>query len=96
VAPKELRGLAENFSKQISSGVTVVASGFEGKASFVIAVSPLLVSRFNAAELIKPAVEAVGGKGGGGRPEMAQGGGPDADKIEAAIDAVRNELKSAS
>ncbi len=66
----------------------------EGKASIVVGVSPDLVGRFNAVELVRAASAAVGGKGGGGRPDMAQAGGPDGDHADAALDAVRAALRA--
>ena len=92
--PKELRGLAESLLKQCEPGVAVVTSGFEGKGSVVVAVSPSLTGSLNAAELVKRAVPALGGNGGGGRPEMAQGGGPDGSKGEEAIAQVKLALAS--
>ncbi|MFO1242397.1 MAG: alanine--tRNA ligase [Rickettsiales bacterium] len=91
--PKELRGIAESFMKPIKdNGVVAVTSGFEGKASIVIAVSPALTGTYNAAELVKLASEAVGGKGGGGKPDMAQSGGPDGAKCQEAIDKIKAAL----
>jgi alanyl-tRNA synthetase len=88
--PKELRGVAEGYLAQ--ADVAAVATNMEGKASIVVAVNKALAGKASAVDLVKEAVAVVGGKGGGGRPEMAQGGGPDADKLEAALGAVRNKL----
>jgi alanyl-tRNA synthetase len=88
--PKELRSIAEGHLKQ--ADVVVVTTNVEGKASIVVAVSKDKSSALSAVELVKVAVEAVGGKGGGGRPEMAQGGGPDADKLPQAIEAIKAKL----
>ena len=93
LAPKELRPVAESFLKEIDNGVVAVASGFEGKASLVIAVTKPLADSLNAADLVKEACVVVGGKGGGGRPEMAQAGGPDGDKIDAAINSIRDMVR---
>ncbi len=90
--PKELRPIAQSFMEKIGDGVVVITSGFEGKASLVVAVSPSLSSKINAAELVKSAVPTLGGQGGGGKPEMAQGGGPDGDKGEDAIQHIRQVL----
>jgi alanyl-tRNA synthetase len=90
--PKELRSVAEGYLAQ--ADVVAVATNSEGKASVVVAVSKNLVSKASAVDLIKEAVVAVGGKGGGGRPEMAQGGGPDAGKLEEALTAIRAKLTS--
>ena len=66
-----------------------MVSTAEGKASIVVRVSPDLTGRFNAVDLVRAASAAVGGKGGGGRPDLAQAGGPDAGAADAALDAVR-------
>jgi alanyl-tRNA synthetase len=92
VPPRELKGLAEAIGKQMGSGVVALVSTAEGKASIVVGVSPDLTARFSAVELVRAASAAVGGKGGGGRPDMAQAGGPDAAQAEAALDAVRGAL----
>jgi len=88
--PKELRGVAEGYLKQAE--VVVAATHTEGKASLVVAVGKTLLDKINAIDLVKAAVEVVGGKGGGGRPEMAQGGGPDAGKLEEALEAIKKRL----
>jgi alanyl-tRNA synthetase len=92
VPPRDLKGLAEAIGKQMGSGVVALVSTAEGKASIVVGVSPDLVGRFNAVDLVRAASAAVGGKGGGGRPDMAQAGGPDAAKAEDALAAVRGAL----
>jgi alanyl-tRNA synthetase len=95
VPARELKGLAEAIGKQIESGVVALVSTAEGKASVVVGVSPDLTSRFNAVDLVRAASAAVGGKGGGGRADMAQAGGPDGDKADAALSAVREALAQA-
>ncbi len=60
----------------------------EGKAGIVVGVTSDLTARYNAIELVRKGAEALGGKGGGGRPDMAQAGGPDGSKAQAALDAV--------
>jgi alanyl-tRNA synthetase len=90
--PKELRGIAEGFLKPLQNGVVAITSEFEGKGSIVIAVSKNLTPRINAADLVKQAVPELGGQGGGGKPEMAQGGGPDGTKGEAALARIRQLL----
>ena len=65
----------------------------DGKATVGVGVSDDLAGKVNAVDLVKAGVEAVGGKGGGGRPDMAQGGGPEGDKADAALDAIRAVLK---
>jgi alanyl-tRNA synthetase len=92
VPPRDLKGIAEAIGKQMESGVVALVSTAEGKASIVVGVSADLVGRFNAVDLVRAASAAVGGKGGGGRPDMAQAGGPDAAKAEDALAAVRAAL----
>ena len=86
---RDLKGLAEAIGKQMGSGVVALVSSAEGKASIVVGVSPDLVGRVNAVDLVRKAALAVGGKGGGGRPEMAQAGGPEGGKTGDALEAVR-------
>jgi alanyl-tRNA synthetase len=69
-------------------GVGVVATRDDGKASVVVGVTPDLVARFSAVDLVRKASEVLGGKGGGGKPDMAQAGGPDGAKASAALDAI--------
>ncbi|MGH7041886.1 MAG: alanine--tRNA ligase [Acetobacteraceae bacterium] len=92
IPARELKGLADTIGQQLGSGVVALVSTAEGKASIVVGVSPDLVTRFSAVELVRVASAAVGGKGGGGRPDLAQAGGPDATRAEAALDAVRVAL----
>ncbi len=92
--PAELRGLAQQFlQKAGDNGVAAVVSGFEGKGSIVVAVGASLLGRISAVELVQAAVIELGGKGGGGRPELAQGGGADGDKGEVALGRVKEMLK---
>jgi len=93
VPPRELKGLAEAIGKQLGSGVVALVSTAEGKASIVVGVSPDLTGRINAVELVRAASAAVGGKGGGGRPDMAQAGGPDGARADEALAAVRRALQ---
>ena len=92
VPARDLKGLAEAIGKQIETGVVALVSTAEGKASIVVGVSPDLTGRFNAVELVRVASAAVGGKGGGGRPDLAQAGGPDGHQAEAALAAVRSAM----
>ena len=92
VPARDLKGLADAIGKQLGSGVVALVSTAEGKASIVVGVSPDLTRRFNAVELVRAASAAVGGKGGGGRPDMAQAGGPDGGQADAALAAVRGAL----
>ncbi|MBI5939722.1 MAG: alanine--tRNA ligase, partial [Caulobacterales bacterium] len=90
VGGKELRGLAEEFRKQ--AGVVAIVGTADGKAAVAVAVSPDLTGRFNAAELAKAAVIAMGGQGAGGKPDFAQGGAPDDSQAAAGVAAVRAAL----
>ena len=92
VPARELKGLAEAIGKQLGSGVVALVSSAEGKASIVVGVSPDLTGQINAVELVRAASAAVGGKGGGGRPDMAQAGGPDGARADEALAAVRGAL----
>lgn len=89
VGGKDLRPLAEDFKKQVGSGVVALVGVLDGKAAVAVAVTPDLTGRFNAAELAKTAVIAMGGQGAGGKPDFAQGGAPDATKAEAGLDAIK-------
>ena len=92
VPARDLKGLADAIGKQIGTGVVALVSTAEGKASIVVGVSQDLTARFNAVELVRAASAAVGGKGGGGRPDMAQAGGPDGAQADAALAAVRGAM----
>jgi alanyl-tRNA synthetase len=93
---KDLKSLADEGKKQIGSGVVaIVGVTDEGKAGMVVGVTADLTSRFNAVDLVKKGSEALGGKGGGGRPDMAQGGGPDVAKAPEALKAIEAALAGA-
>jgi len=93
VAAKDLRGLVDSEKKKIGSGiVALVLKGEDGKGTVAVGVTDDLVAKFSAADLIKHATVALGGQGGGGRPDMAQGGGPDGGKAAEAIAAIRAAL----
>jgi alanyl-tRNA synthetase len=92
VPARDLKSLAEAVGKQLESGIVALVSTAEGKASIVVGVSPDLTSRFSAVDLVRAASAAVGGKGGGGRPDMAQAGGPEGENAAAALDAIRSIL----
>jgi alanyl-tRNA synthetase len=96
VEPKDLRSLVDQAKQQITSGVVALATTSDGKAAMAVGVTEDLAKRFNAVELLKRGVEAVGGKGGGGRPDMAQGGGPEGTKLQAALDAITAAIKAAA
>jgi alanyl-tRNA synthetase len=92
VPGRELKGLADDLKKEVGSGVVAVVSRVDGKASIVIGVTDDLTKRISAVDLVRGAAEALGGKGGGGRPDMAQAGGPDAARAEAALAAIETAL----
>jgi alanyl-tRNA synthetase len=92
VPPRDLKGLADAIGKQLESGVVALVSTADGKASIVVGVSPDLTKRFSAVDLVRAASAAVGGKGGGGRADMAQAGGPDGARADEALAAVRAAL----
>ena len=94
VPGKELRGLVEAIAQQVGSGVVAVVSTADGKASVAVGVSPDLIKRVSAVDLVRAASVAVGGKGGGGWPDMAQAGGPDAERADEALDAIRSFLRT--
>jgi alanyl-tRNA synthetase len=90
---KDLKSLVDDGKKQVGSGVVaIVGVTGDGKAGLVVGVTADLVARFNAVDLVRRGAEALGGKGGGGRPDMAQAGGPDGAKAQAALDAVAAAL----
>ena len=90
---KDLRSLADEGKKQVGSGiVAIVGVTGDGKAGIVVGVTEDLVERFNAVDLVKKGAEVLGGKGGGGRPDMAQAGGPDGAKADAALAAIEAAL----
>ncbi|MBQ0772370.1 MAG: alanine--tRNA ligase, partial [Sphingomonadales bacterium] len=90
--PKELRGLVDQAKKKLASGVSALVAVNDGRATVAVGVTDDLTERFSAVDLVQAGVAAVGGKGGGGRPDMAQGGGPDGAKADAAIAAIRTVL----
>jgi len=93
VDPKDLKGIADDGKASLGSGVvTLIGVSDDGKASAVVAVTEDLVGRFSAVDLVRIASAALGGKGGGGRPDMAQAGGPDGSKADEAIEAVAAAL----
>ncbi|SLJ90995.1 alanine--tRNA ligase [Novosphingobium mathurense] len=90
--PKELRGLLDQAKQRLGSGVAAIVAVNDGKASIAVAVTDDLKDKASAVDLVRKGVEALGGKGGGGRPDMAQGGGPDGSKGADAIAAVKAAL----
>jgi alanyl-tRNA synthetase len=96
VETKDLKSLVDDGKKQIGSGVVAIVGVTEdGKAGIVVGVTADLTARFNAVELVRKGSEALGGKGGGGRPDMAQAGGPDGAKASAALSAIEQAMAGA-
>jgi len=92
---KDLKSLADEAKPKVGSGVVaIVATGDDGKASLVVAVTQDLTERFNAVDLVRLGAAPLGGKGGGGRPDMAQAGGPNAAGAAAALEAVAEGIKA--
>jgi alanyl-tRNA synthetase len=90
---KDLRSLADEGKKQVGSGiVAIVGRSDDGKAGIVVGVTADLTGRFSAVDLVRKGAEALGGKGGGGRPDMAQAGGPDGSKADAALAAIESAI----
>jgi len=92
VPARELKSLADDLKRQVGSGVVAICAATDGKASLVVGVTDDLTDRISAVDLVRAGAAALGGKGGGGRPDMAQAGGPDAGKTEAAIAAIEKAL----
>jgi alanyl-tRNA synthetase len=92
IGGRELKALADDGKNSLGSGVVVFVGLDNGKAGVVVGVTDDLTDKFSAVDLVRAASEAVGGKGGGGRPDMAQAGGPDASKADAAVEAVKSLL----
>ncbi|ETR75781.1 alanyl-tRNA synthetase [Afipia sp. P52-10] len=94
---KDLKSLADDGKKQLGHGVVAIVGVTEdGKAGLVVGVTSDLTGRFNAVELVRKGSEALGGKGGGGRPDMAQAGGPDGSRADAALEAISAALASSA
>ena len=91
--PKSLRSTVDSMKQRIGSGIAVLVALNEGRASVAVGVTDDLASQVSAVDLLKAAVATLGGQGGGGRPDMAQGGGPDGSKAREALDAVKDALE---
>ena len=91
--PKGLRGEVDNMKQRLGSGVAALIAVNEGRGSVAVGVTDDLAGTVSAVDLVKAAVAALGGQGGGGRPDMAQGGGPDGSKADEALQAVREALE---
>jgi alanyl-tRNA synthetase len=96
VPAKDLKSLADDLKKEVGSGVVALVSTADGKASLVVGVTEDLTGRISAVDLVRVGSAALGGKGGGGRPDMAQAGGPDGAKAQAAVDAIEQALAGAA
>ena len=95
VQPKDLRGLVDEGKRRLGSGVVaIIGTTEEGKAGIAVGVTDDLTARISAVDLVRVGAEALGGKGGGGRPDMAQAGGPDGTNAQAALDAIAATLES--
>jgi len=88
----DLKPLADDLKTKLGSGVIALVAVNDGKASLVVAVTDDLIKKFSAVDLVKVGAEALGGKGGGGRPDMAQAGGPDGSKADEAVKAIESKL----
>jgi alanyl-tRNA synthetase len=91
--PKGLRAAVDETKKQLGSGIGVLIAVNDGRASVAVGVTDDLAGQVSAVDLLKVAVAILGGQGGGGRPDMAQGGGPDGSKARAALDAIKDALE---
>ncbi|MDA0367944.1 MAG: alanine--tRNA ligase [Proteobacteria bacterium] len=96
VPAKELRGMADDAKKTLGSGVVAIATVADGKAALVVGVTADLLDRFSAVDLVQVGAAALGGKGGGGRPDMAQAGGPDGARLDDALAAIERALGGAA
>ena len=90
--PKELRGVIDDAKARLGEGVAAIITVNDGKASVAVGVTPALQGKVDSVVLVWVAVAALGGQGGGGRPDMAQGGGPDGSKAAEALDAIRASI----
>ena len=94
--PRELRAMVDDLKKQLGSGVYAVVSRTDGKAALTVGVSDDLTARVSAVDLARAGAAAVGGKGGGGRADMAQAGGPDGERLDDALKAIEKALAEAA
>ena len=91
--PKDLRSTVDTMKQKVGSGIAALIAVNEGRASIAVGVTDDLAGQINAVDLLKAAVATLGGQGGGGRADMAQGGGPDGAKAEEALEAVKDALE---
>ena len=92
VPARELKGMVDDLKRQVGSGVVAVVSVADGKASLVVGVTDDLTGKVDAVELVRAGAARLGGKGGGGRPDMAQAGGPDGGQADAALAAIAEAI----
>jgi alanyl-tRNA synthetase len=96
VEMKDLKAMADDGRAKIGSGIVAIANNSaDGKLGIVVAVTTDLAGEVSAVDLVRAGSEAVGGKGGGGRPDMAQAGGPDGSRADAALEAIEARLNAA-
>jgi alanyl-tRNA synthetase len=96
VPAKELKSLTDDFKEQIGSGVIALVSNNEEKISLVVGITEDLTDNLNAVDLVRAGSAIVGGKGGGGRPDMAQAGGSDGSKVAEAISAIEDAIAASA
>ena len=89
---KELRSMVDAGKKSVGSGVVVIVGTSDGKAGISVGVTDDLTNKLSAVDLVRIGSSTLGGKGGGGRPDMAQAGGPDVSKAQAAVDEIKSAL----
>jgi alanyl-tRNA synthetase len=94
ISSKDLPSLIDSHKQKLGSGVVLLIADDQGKVAVAAGVTQDLTTRFSAVDVLKAAVEALGGKGGGGRPDMAQGGAKDASNADAAIKAAEQVLEN--
>ena len=92
IPARDLKPMADEMKEKLGSGVIALIARSEGKASLVVGVTSDLTDRFSAVDLVRAGAEALGGKGGGGRPDMAQAGGPNADTADQAVQAIERQM----
>lgn len=92
IQAKELKAFVDEIKENIGSGIIVLASENDGKASIVVGITNDLTDKYSAVDLVRLASAKVGGQGGGGRPDMAQAGGPDGSKIKEAVETVKSAI----
>jgi len=90
IPPRELKSFVDEFKKEVGSGIITVVASFDNKASLVVGVTEDLSQKYNAVTLVQHGVNALGGKGGGGRPDMAQAGGPNIDNLAGALEEIKD------